>query len=248
MPYLPTFLPCTTKSSTFSPLKPPNSPPPTLTPLDPRSTALLAESSTWSTRRRTFGATSMSPCLRPAQGTSAPSRSTTASLTTKTMITRYIVQFPSASTSVADCGEFYGTDLTEESREAIGSSPQPWHFHADALAAITIIDELEPKQTLSLFLDSRKLCISLSAPSQPISLQINLSMLNKAIDGWLPQRADTFEKIDKIGSGTYNNVYKARDTITGKFCALKKVKCYMNQLLSGLEHCHSRSVLHRDIT
>ncbi|GFY99877.1 Vps51/Vps67 family (components of vesicular transport) protein [Actinidia rufa] len=32
--------------------------------------------------------------------------------------------------------------------------------YADALAAIAIIDELEPKQVLSLFLDSRKSCIS----------------------------------------------------------------------------------------
>lgn len=141
--------------------------------------------------------------------------------------------------------------------------------------------------------------------------------VGEAIDGWLPRRADTFEKIDKIGSGTYSNVYKARDTITGKIVALKKVrfdnlepesvrfmareiiilrrldhpnvikleglvtsrmscslylvfeymehdlaglaaspdikfteaqvKCYMKQLLSGLEHCHQRHVLHRDI-
>ncbi|RRT74820.1 hypothetical protein B296_00030908 [Ensete ventricosum] len=165
----------------------------------------------------------------------------------------------------------------------------------------------------------------------------------EAIKGWTPRRADTFEKIDKIGQGTYSNVYKARDVLTGKIVALKKVrfdnmepesvkfmareililrhldhpnvvkleglvtsrmscslylvfeymehdlaglaaglttkftepqvifmlvstfkqlnflrfffkslypeqvKCYMLQLLSGLEHCHNNSVLHRDI-
>ncbi|CAK9168461.1 unnamed protein product [Ilex paraguariensis] len=143
------------------------------------------------------------------------------------------------------------------------------------------------------------------------------TVVGEAIDGWLPRRADSFEKIDKIGQGTYSNVYKAKDTITGKIVALKKVrfdnlepesvkfmareiiilrrldhpnvikleglvtsrmscslylvfeymehdlaglaaspgirfteaqvKCYIHQLLSGLEHCHSRGVLHRDI-
>ncbi|XP_061367976.1 probable serine/threonine-protein kinase At1g54610 [Gastrolobium bilobum] len=139
----------------------------------------------------------------------------------------------------------------------------------------------------------------------------------EAINGLTPRRADTFEKLDKIGQGTYSNVYKARDTLTGKIVALKKVrfdnlepesvkfmareililrrldhpnvlkleglvtsrmscslylvfeymehdlaglatsptikftesqvKCYMHQLFSGLEHCHNRHVLHRDI-
>ncbi|KAL8026185.1 hypothetical protein ABFX02_14G011500 [Erythranthe guttata] len=143
------------------------------------------------------------------------------------------------------------------------------------------------------------------------------AVAGEAINGWTPRRADSFEKIDKIGQGTYSNVYKARDTITGNIVALKKVrfdnlepesvrfmareililrrldhpnvvklqglvtsrmscslylvfdymehdlaglasspgvkftepqvKCYMNQLLSGLEHCHDRHVLHRDI-
>ncbi|KAL6902147.1 hypothetical protein ACP4OV_005023 [Aristida adscensionis] len=143
------------------------------------------------------------------------------------------------------------------------------------------------------------------------------AVAGEAIDGWTPRRADSFEKIDKIGSGTYSNVYKARDTVSGKIVALKKVrfdnlepesvrfmareililrrldhpnvvklhglvtsrmscslylvfeymehdlaglaaspdikftepqvKCYMHQLLSGLEHCHDRGVLHRDI-
>ncbi|CAN8269886.1 unnamed protein product [Cochlearia groenlandica] len=139
----------------------------------------------------------------------------------------------------------------------------------------------------------------------------------EALSGWLPRKADSFEKIEKIGSGTYSNVYKAKDTLTGNIMALKKVrcdvmerenlrfmareililrrldhpnvikmeglvtsrmstslylvfrymhhdlaglaaspdvkfteqqvKCYMKQLLSGLEHCHNRGVLHRDI-
>lgn len=143
------------------------------------------------------------------------------------------------------------------------------------------------------------------------------AVCGEALSGWIPRKADTFEKIDKIGQGTYSNVYKARDTVTGKIVALKKVrfdnlepesvkfmareililrrldhpnvikleglvtsrmswslylvfdymvhdlaglaaspdikftepqvKCYMHQLLSGLEHCHKRHVLHRDI-
>ncbi|KAJ6682888.1 hypothetical protein OIU74_021026 [Salix koriyanagi] len=106
------------------------------------------------------------------------------------------------------------------------------------------------------------------------------AVCGEALNGWIPRRADTFEKIDKIGSGTYSNVYKARDLLTGKVVALKKleglvtsrmscslylvfeymehdlaglaaspavkfteaqVKCYMHQLLSGLEHCHKPS-------
>ncbi|KAL0434553.1 UNVERIFIED_CONTAM: putative serine/threonine-protein kinase [Sesamum latifolium] len=153
-----------------------------------------------------------------------------------------------------------------------------------------------------------------------------VAVAGEAIRGWIPRRADTFEKLDKasgfdfvivVGQGTYSNVYKARDTITGKIVALKKVrfdnlepesvrfmareililrrldhpnvvklqglvtsrmssslylvfdymehdlaglasspgikftepqvKCYVHQLLSGLEHCHNRYVLHRDI-
>ncbi|XP_071693437.1 probable serine/threonine-protein kinase At1g54610 [Rutidosis leptorrhynchoides] len=138
-----------------------------------------------------------------------------------------------------------------------------------------------------------------------------------ALKDWTPRRANSFEKIDKIGQGTYSNVYKARDLITGKIVALKKVrfdnlepesvkfmareililkklnhpniiklqglvtsrmscslylifeymehdlsglaaiqgvkftepqvKCYIKQLLSGLDHCHQNGVLHRDI-
>ncbi|XP_024978326.1 protein IMPAIRED IN BABA-INDUCED STERILITY 1-like [Cynara cardunculus var. scolymus] len=139
----------------------------------------------------------------------------------------------------------------------------------------------------------------------------------EAIHGWLPLKSDTFQRLEKIGQGTYSSVYRARDTKTGRTVALKKVrfdnlqpesvkfmareitilrrldhpnvmklegiitsrlsrniyfvfeymehdlsgllsspdikfsdsqiKCYMRQLLNGIEHCHSLGVLHRDI-
>ncbi|CAL0332033.1 unnamed protein product [Lupinus luteus] len=143
------------------------------------------------------------------------------------------------------------------------------------------------------------------------------SVAGEAIKGWIPRRADSFEKLDQIGQGAYSSVHRARDLETGKIVAMKKVrfsssdpesvrfmareiyilrqldhpnvmkleglvtsttstslylvfeymehdlaglaalpgvkftepqiKCYMQQLLCGLEHCHLRGVLHRDI-
>ncbi|KAH9322399.1 hypothetical protein KI387_017038, partial [Taxus chinensis] len=92
------------------------------------------------------------------------------------------------------------------------------------------------------------------------------AVAGEAIKGWIPRRADSFEKLDKIGQGTYSNVYKARDLDTGKIVGPKEVcilyleymehdlaglaacpgikfteaqvKCYMQQLLCGLDHCH----------
>ncbi|TVU25983.1 hypothetical protein EJB05_28507 [Eragrostis curvula] len=144
-----------------------------------------------------------------------------------------------------------------------------------------------------------------------------MNVAPEAVHGWFPQQSDSYEKLGKIGQGTYSNVYKARDLKTGKFVALKKVrfvsvdpesirfmareiiilrklnhpniiklegiitssisqslylvfeymehdlvglaatpglkftepqiKCLLQQLLSGLDHCHSNGVLHRDM-
>ncbi|CAO2826824.1 unnamed protein product [Amaranthus hypochondriacus] len=143
------------------------------------------------------------------------------------------------------------------------------------------------------------------------------AVAGEAIHGWLPLRVDAFEKLEKIGQGTYSSVFRARDLETGKIVAMKKVrfdnfepesvrfmareililrrldhpniiklegivtsklscsiylvfeymehdlaglvscpdikfteaqvKCYMKQLISGIEHCHSRGIMHRDI-
>jgi len=35
---------------------------------------------------------------------------------------------------------------------------------------------------------------------------------------------ESFQKIEKIGEGTYGIVYKARDKVTGQLVALKKIR------------------------
>ncbi|KAK0584163.1 hypothetical protein LWI29_008540 [Acer saccharum] len=43
-----------------------------------------------------------------------------------------------------------------------------------------------------------------------------------AVHGMVPLRAESFEKLDKIGQGTYSSVFRAREVATGRMVALKK--------------------------
>ncbi|KAL8143947.1 hypothetical protein V2J09_016979 [Rumex salicifolius] len=50
------------------------------------------------------------------------------------------------------------------------------------------------------------------------------AVAGEAIQGWIPLRPDSFEKLEKVGQGTYSSVFRARDHETGKIVALKKVR------------------------
>ncbi|CAH2055333.1 unnamed protein product, partial [Thlaspi arvense] len=46
----------------------------------------------------------------------------------------------------------------------------------------------------------------------------------EAVHGWVPLRAEDFEKREKIGQGTYSNVFRACEVSTGRVMALKKIR------------------------
>ncbi|XP_010493321.1 PREDICTED: probable serine/threonine-protein kinase At1g09600 [Camelina sativa] len=59
-----------------------------------------------------------------------------------------------------------------------------------------------------------------------------VSVAGEALVNWTPRRASTFEKLEKIGQGTYSSVYKARDLLNNKIVALKRVRFDLSDLES----------------
>ncbi|KAG5520353.1 hypothetical protein RHGRI_033056 [Rhododendron griersonianum] len=197
----------------------------------------------------------------------------------------------------------------EEKKTRIVERPISGHHQRRATLDVVVMEgQAEMSQIISIPRGTEGEQIAAGWPSWLTSVA------GEAIQGWVPRSADSFEKLNKIGQGTYSSVYKARDLKTGKVVAMKKVrfvnmdpesvrfmareihvlrkldhpnvmkleglvtsrvsgslylglfdyvhflgthirdtvvglqiKCYMQQLLCGLEHCHSRGVLHRDI-
>ncbi|MEQ2197123.1 hypothetical protein XENOCAPTIV_023526, partial [Xenoophorus captivus] len=85
---------------------------------------------------------------------------------------------------------------------------------------------------------------------------------------WGKRCVDKFEIIGITGEGTYGQVYKAKDKDTGAFYLVfeymdhdlmgllesglvhfneNHIKSFMRQLLEGLDYCHKKNFLHRDI-
>ena len=48
-------------------------------------------------------------------------------------------------------------------------------------------------------------------------------MTREALQGIVPKSVHAYEKIQKVGEGSYSSVYKARERGTGRIVALKKV-------------------------
>ncbi|KAL6501306.1 hypothetical protein OROHE_024953 [Orobanche hederae] len=215
---------------------------------------------------------------------------------------------------------------TENAEKSVGSTPAVWG-DSDEKAMIfeksVVMPQMQKRET-SEPQKQPQMCRVLSVRNGVDGAQVVAgwpswltSVAGEAIKGWIPRKADSFEKLDKIGQGTYSSVYRARDLETEKIVALKKVrfvnmdpesvrfmareililrrldhpnvmkleglvtsrvsgnlylvfeymehdlaglaaspvvrftepqiKCFMQQLLRGLEHCHNRGVLHRDI-
>ena len=48
--------------------------------------------------------------------------------------------------------------------------------------------------------------------------------MNGSVIDIIFHKMENFQKIEKIGEGTYGVVYKARDKISGRLVALKKIR------------------------
>ena len=72
---------------------------------------------------------------------------------------------------------------------------------------------------MRLYLDSFLLCMQ----------RVPLRILQHNLSDYEYTLQDNYEKLEKIGEGTYGKVYKARDRTTGKIVALKKTRLEMEE-------------------
>lgn len=109
------------------------------------------------------------------------------------------------------------------------SSPAPDHTRRRRASSLTLARELKGKlhrhSSDCPEVELRRHVLDPYVPTNKHGWPTWLAdVVGDVINGFTPRRASTFEKLDKIGQGTYSNVYKARDLVTGKIVALKKVR------------------------
>ncbi|CAF1211890.1 unnamed protein product [Rotaria sordida] len=110
------------------------------------------------------------------------------------------------------------TDLTSR-RRSINVPPSTGQTH------LTRSLPMPPDYKPDTFSPSTPINTSPNLPDKPIRRPLILQRRDEMIKNqWGERTVEVYEILAKIGEGTYGEVFKARDKITGELCALKKVR------------------------
>uniref|UniRef100_A0A2K6UDU8 Protein kinase domain-containing protein n=1 Tax=Saimiri boliviensis boliviensis TaxID=39432 RepID=A0A2K6UDU8_SAIBB len=136
------------------------------------------------------------------------------------------------------------------------------------LADLPLPPELPGGDDLSKSPEEKKTATQLHSKRRPKICGPRYGEIKEKDIDWGKRCVDKFDIIGIIGEGTYGQVYKARDKDTGAFYLVfeymdhdlmgllesglvhfneNHIKSFMRQLMEGLDYCHKKNFLHRDI-